>query len=175
MYTLERLLRGKEEPRSTVDQPIEHLVACHDRIEERLVTLERAAEHLQISPEEARAALESVFRYFETSGAAHTQDEEASIFPRLDPKLQPAEREYFHGLELQHREADHLYARIKQVPSPGSDLTEYRAAVSRFCALYREHIASENQELVSFARRVLTEPEVREISREMRARRGWLK
>jgi hemerythrin-like domain-containing protein len=174
MYTLERLLRGTAEPTSTVDRPIEHLVACHDRIEERLATLERAAEHLQISPEEARKALEAVFRYFESSGVAHTEDEESSVFPRLEPKLTPEEREYCEALERQHREAETLYAGVKNVPPTGSGFEEYRALVDRFCALYREHIASENNRLVEIARRLLSEADTREISAEMRLRRGWL-
>lgn len=173
MFTIERLVRGnvRADANSTLDHPLEHLVACHGRIEERLAILERAAEHLEDRPREARGALESVFHYFDTSGATHTADEEQSVFPRIAPRLTAEERAYIEALEAQHREADALYARIKQVPAPGEDLAAYRADAARFCELYRGHIASENDRLIAVGKRLLAEEELGAISREMRLRR----
>src|SRR5215469_12168280 len=115
MFTLDRLKRGSlaADAASTLDHPLEHLVACHARIEERLAILERAGEYLDAKPEEAQQALESVFRYFETSGVMHTADEEESVFPRLAGRLNEEEREYVAALEEQHREAEELYARLQ--------------------------------------------------------------
>ncbi len=173
MFTIERLVRGnvQADANSTLDHPLEHLVACHGRIEERLAILERAAAHLEQKPEEARGALESVFRYFETSGAIHTADEEESVFPRLASRLSAEERAYIDGLEGQHREAEALYARIRQVPATGEDLQAYRADVARFCELYRGHIASENDRLIAVGQRLLADEELGAISQEMRTRR----
>ena len=147
-------------------------MACHDRIEERLKTLERASASLETSPEEARAALESCFRYFETSGELHTRDEEESLFPRIVDRLSPEERAYLGALEAQHREADALYAELKKVPRAAAGVARYREVVERFCAHYRAHIASENGKLFGAARRVLGEAELRAISDEMKRRRG---
>lgn len=174
MYSLDRLLQGPPAAQATVDRPLDHLVACHARIEERLKTLERAAAALDSLPVEARDALQSVFRYFETSGVLHTEDEERSVFPRMESALTAGEREYMAELEQQHRQAEELYLRLKEIPSAGTDATAYRDAVERFCALYRAHIASENMRLMEIARRVLAGGDLEEISREMRARRGWL-
>ncbi len=174
MFTVDRLLRGSvaADARSTIDYPLDHLVACHGRIVERLSILERAASQLEAQPEAARQAIDSVFRYFETSGAKHTADEEESVFPRLLVRLTPAEQAYLGQLEAQHREADELYAALQQVPEPGGNLDGWRAAIARVCALYRDHIASENDRLIAAGRRLLPEPELESISAEMRARRG---
>jgi hemerythrin-like domain-containing protein len=155
-----------------MDSPIDHLIACHDRIEERLKTIEKAAGVLASQPEEARAALEGCFRYFETSGVLHTADEEESIFPRLVSRLKTEDRAYLEELERQHRQADELFAALRKVPSNEEELAAYRETVSRFCALYRAHIASENEKLMSAARTALPPEELKEISEEMKRRRG---
>lgn len=174
MFTVDRLMRGSvaADALSTLDHPLEHLVACHGRIEERLAVLERAAAQLEAKPEAARQALDSVFRYFDTSGVKHTADEEESVFPRLASRLTPDEQAYIGQLEAQHREADELYLSLKRVPPVGADLTEYRGIVARFCRLYREHIASENERLIAAGKRLLSTPELEKISAEMRGRRG---
>jgi len=172
MFTLDRLKRGSlaADAASTLDHPLEHLVACHARIEERLAILERAGEYLDAKPEEAQQALESVFRYFETSGVMHTADEEESVFPRLAGRLSEEEREYVATLEEQHREAEELYVRLQG--GPQGDLAEFREVVTRFCRLYREHIASENERLIGVGKKLLTSAELDSISAEMKRRRG---
>lgn len=176
MYTVDRLLRGSvaRDAKATLDHPLDHLVACHGRIEERLAVLERAAEHFETAPDEAREAAAACFRYFETSGVLHTRDEEESVFPRLTPRLARGDAAYLDDLETQHREADELYGRVRQLPetlSPDA-LGAWRDAVAKFCALYRSHIASENEQLIRLARAALTEGELAAISSEMKSRRG---
>lgn len=68
---------------STPDAPLEHLMACHRRIEERLATFERAGEALVERREEALKAIRSAFAFMESNGAMRTWDEEESVFPRL--------------------------------------------------------------------------------------------
>ena len=47
MITPQQLIQGPQEgEQATLDRPLEHLVACHRRIEERLRTLERVGDHL---------------------------------------------------------------------------------------------------------------------------------
>ena len=69
---------GGPAPANTLDSPVEHLLACHRRIEQKLETLARAVE---ANHDEALAR---VFHFFDTNGLLHTQDEEESIFPRLE-------------------------------------------------------------------------------------------
>jgi len=54
---------------------------CHRRIEERLATLERAAEHLNDRTGAALVAFRSVFEFMDSAGVLHTADEEESLFP----------------------------------------------------------------------------------------------
>ena len=96
----------------TLSRPLEHLKACHRRIEERLETLERIAENLDTRREEAAAALERVFAFLDSSGALHTADEEESVFPRLTPRLERAEMSFLAGLEHDHTTAHQLYAEL---------------------------------------------------------------
>jgi hemerythrin-like domain-containing protein len=166
MISADRLTRPAA-PRVTLEQPIEHLLACHDRIEERLRVLERASAALAERPDEARAAIESVFRHFDTAGVLHTRDEEESVFPRLVPKMTAEERAYLESLEHQHREADEVYRKLRDVGAP-----DWRETIARFCALYRQHIASENEKLIGAARRLLGPEQIAEISQEMKGRRG---
>jgi hemerythrin-like domain-containing protein len=181
MYSVERLLRvsrGEESPHSTIDRPLEHLVACHDRIEERLATLERAAAYLASEPDAALEAIGACFRYFESSGVLHTADEEQSVFPRLRGKVAVGELAEIERLESQHKEADTLYAELKHAAadlerdshSPDA-AARYGSIVGEFAALYRAHIEFENSELIRMARRELDAGELAAISREMRNRR----
>jgi hypothetical protein len=59
-----------------------------------------------------------------------------------------------------------LYSELKELA------VRFRIALSRLCELYRGHIAAEDETLIAIGNRVLAEPELREISREMKARRG---
>ncbi|MGA2434260.1 MAG: hemerythrin domain-containing protein [Bryobacteraceae bacterium] len=182
MYSVERLLRvvkDEENPCATLDYPIEHIAACHGRIEERLAILEHAGDFLETNPAEALTAIASTFAYFESSGTIHKADVEQSIFPRLRPHLTPAELAEIEILETKHREADGIYAALKSVveelegmPRSSELRLRYTSLVERFNALYRAHIEFENRELVRMARRNLTSGDLAAISAEMKSRRG---
>ncbi|MBI1786280.1 MAG: hemerythrin domain-containing protein [Acidobacteria bacterium] len=176
MIPLEQLLRGAE-PNSTLDNPLDHLVACHRRIEERLGTLERAADALESQREDALEAIAACFRFLDTNGILHTADEEESVFPRLRPRLNPEESGYLESLEEQHREAEQLYTELKDTVAryragEAAAGTRLRALVERFCRLYRTHIASEDQTLIDLGRQRLEAGELALVSREMKNRRG---
>jgi hemerythrin-like domain-containing protein len=160
---------------ASIDSPIEHLTACHRRIEDRLETLERAGEWLAseegAKKAEARDAIASALRFLDSSGAMHTADEESSLFPRLLPKLESGEREYVEGLERQHHEIDEAYVELKAAAA-NSEAERYRPAAARVARLYREHIASEDQVLTAVARRCLSAGDLGAIAAEMRQRRG---
>ncbi len=161
--------------RSSLDRPLDHLLACHRRIEERLATLERAAAHLESHRDEALAAFASAFSFLDSSGVHHTADEEESIFPRLVPLLEPGERTYLASLEHDHTEAHRMYASLKARIAAPADSPEWRAEVSnlveRLVAHYRRHIASEDETLQAYAAEKLTPPMLAEIAAEMKARR----
>jgi len=176
MYSVDRLLGGgvAKDQLATIDHPLEHLAACHDRLEDRLKVLERAVEHWEDRPAEAREALAASFRYFESSGVTHTEDEEQSVFPRLEGRISGPDAAYLASLEAQHREADAIYAALKHPPESAEELPRYREVVRQFAELYRAHIASENERLIAVARAALTPEELAEISSEMKRRRKFL-
>jgi hemerythrin-like domain-containing protein len=162
-------LFAKPGRRASMDAPLDHLLACHRRIEERLETLERAAAHLEDQREEALGAFHSAFAFLDSSGALHTADEEESLFPRLMAALEPGERSYLAGLEHDHTEAHRIYAELKASLDRPS---QARHLVERLCALYRAHIASEDTVLQEYALTHLTAEQLAEIAREMKGRRG---
>jgi hemerythrin-like domain-containing protein len=177
---LEQLTNQKDRPVegvSTLDRPLDHLVACHRRIEDRLETLERVAAHFESKRAEAIEALGACLKFFDSSGALHTADEEQSVFPRMRSGLSGAEVEFLAHLEEQHREADGLFAEIKSMArelEAGAEAgltVRFRGVVARLAELYRAHMAAEDQTLIGLGRRVLAEDELRAISREMKERR----
>ena len=163
---------------ATIDTPIEHLMACHRRIEQRLDTLVEAAAHLAGSPADAAAAIERSFRFFETSGAMHTADEEESLFPRLRPLLSASETAFVDSLECEHREAELVYQEVKKgaaaavaEPAPPA-IAAYKALAARLRDIYRRHIESEDKILTALAKRSLSPSQIEQIADEMKARRG---
>ncbi len=165
-------------PAATIDSPIEHLVACHRRIEQRLETLVNAAGHLEDKPEEALSAIRNSLKFLDTSGTSHTEDEESSLFPRLRPKLSAPELAFLESLEAQHDEADALSLELKELTlrlssaCSAETIQRYRNCAEKLRELYRDHIRSEDEILTTMARRSLDAAELDEISREMRNRRG---
>jgi hemerythrin-like domain-containing protein len=158
---------------ATIETPIEHLMACHRRIEQRLDTLVNAADHLLLDRGMAIVAIEKSFRFLDTNGALHTEDEEVSLFPRLRLHLTHGELEFVNSLEQQHREADQIYAELKAVAAniSAEAAPRFRERAERLRTLYREHIRKEDEILTRIARRTLTTSEMGEIVQEMRARR----
>ena len=165
-------------PAATIDTPIEHLMACHRRIEQRLDTLVNAGGHLGADSATAIEAIHKCCHFLDTSGAMHTADEEESFFPRLRPLLSVSETEFVDSLEAEHREADSIYAELKRIVAEiGRELTADSARQFTGCAqllrsLYRKHIQAEDQILTALAKRSLGAAEIYQIAREMRARRS---
>jgi hemerythrin-like domain-containing protein len=166
-------------PSATLDAPVDHLVACHRRIEQRLDTLAKAADALISERQAALDAIRKSLLFLDSNGAMHTADEEESLFPLLRPKLAAQDLSYLDGLEQQHDEAEAAYAdlrriltRISSQPDPGPELVaEYRAAAEHLREIYRAHIASEDEVLTGIARRTLSEADLEQLSDEMRRRR----
>lgn len=173
-------------PASTLDTPLEHLVACHRRIEQRLGTLVKAADYFEKDRAAAFAAIRASFDFLDSNGVLHTEDEEHSLFPRLRPKLagdseaHARDLELVAALEAEHDGAEAVLEEVKGLAaqleagatSPPAELIErYRAAAQQLKALYDAHIKVEDTVLMPLAGRLLEPAEVAEISSEMRQRR----
>lgn len=167
MLPTAQLLRG--EAPATLDQPLDHLMACHRRIEDRLETLERIAELIEDRPQDCEAALAKVLAFLDTNGRWHTEDEEQSVFPRLRTSGGAEAEETLGQLEHEHREADAILADLREsAGNPG----RFRERVNALCAIYRAHIRREDERLIPLGRTILSPGDLAAISAEMRQRRS---
>jgi len=169
---------GKSEP-ATLDRPLDHLVACHQRIEDKLVVLERAVAHLEDRTDEALYACHSVGAFLDAGGKLHTEDEEESVFPRIRKHAVGEELTYLDNLELQHREVEAFVSRLKNQtkhlerdPALRPVRETLVQTALKLAALYRAHMASENEVLTRIGRAHLDEVDLAEIAFEMRLRRS---
>jgi hemerythrin-like domain-containing protein len=189
VYSIARL-QANSEGRGPINDPLQHLVDCHDRIEERLQTLERVVPHLRSDSElkrrEARESLDKALDFLEKMGALHTQDEEISVFPRLlanAGKQDPTLAELTAMLEAQHREKEAVFRKLLDhvaafPPVPGAPSEQqargFEGLVAQIADLYRPHIMVENQRLIPISADYLTEADLERIREEMRERRSGL-
>jgi hemerythrin-like domain-containing protein len=172
-------------PDSPFTEPIGLMTDCHRRIEKFLAQLlliarEGAGGPL---PEARRTAFETALKYFQGAATLHTQDEEVSLFPRLRTSGRPeagAALARIAMLEADHRIADEAHAEVDRLG--GKWLNEGRLedfdaewlvdVLEKLQAVYKAHIAIEDNEVFPVAARLLDPGEIREVGREMAARRG---
>ena len=163
-----------------LDEPLEMLEACHERIEAQLKTLERLAEHLPDhgADVQARQAASAILRYFELAGPNHHEDEERDLFPVLLDRAGGDDKASAEAL-VNDLLADHLKmaaaveaVRTQLIPiADGSSTALDWASVQRMTTLYRRHIEKENGKLLALSRKLLTPLDVENLSRAMTARR----
>jgi hemerythrin-like domain-containing protein len=167
------------------DEPLGLLSDCHRRIEHFLGVLLALARKAGGDPLDApnRQLLDRALTYFRTAAPRHTEDEEASLFPRLraasDPRAAEALRT-LDELEADHREAERRHARVDELgrrwlrdgrlSDEGVDsLVGHLEALS---FSYARHIGIEDKELFPAAGRILGASDLEEVGREMASRRG---
>jgi len=163
--------------------PTALLSDCHRRIEMFLGSFVQVAKLLhEPLTTDARTALESALRYFREAAPKHTADEEQSLFPRLreihDPNLRAAITT-LDALELEHRHADSLHAKVdllgrrclEQGQLSASEAARFAEAVAELAAIYREHIRIEDDIVFPAAGRSLSQADKTAIATEMAARR----
>ena len=169
-----------------VDDPIEHLRHCHEKMERSLVTVQNAVASLRLTDPvlrtEAAAALDYELALLRLLENLHTQDEEQSLFPRLRAKLleDPCDlQELMLSLELQHRQEEatfeELAACMRGFPgSPGERseerLGQLESLVAQLAGLCRPHMILENERLIATSRQYLTATDLDEMRQEMRLR-----
>lgn len=164
-----------KDPGPSFDEPLEMLAACHERIEDKLATLERLRAHLAAkgSDAQARSAAQGILRYFDTSGVFHHQDEELDLFPLLRGRAAGDISGVMDELEREHASMTEQWKRLRDdligVTQGGITLDAER--VARFASLYRRHIERESTTVLPFAREALTPQERQTLGERMAARR----
>ena len=177
-------IRIGQKPGHGFESPLGLLSDCHRRIEqflEALITVARRPSARALSPSD-RAALEGALDYFANAAPKHTADEEDSLFPRLRASADPDIRRALavvDTLERDHREADQHHRIVDALGrrwlAAGSLTADERHELGNHVqvlqAIYLRHIAIEDRDLFPAAGRALGEADLREIGREMAARR----
>lgn len=159
-----------KKPGPSLGEPLEMLVACHERIEAQLYTLERMVPHLQTKgcDSEAQAAVQAVLRYFDTSGALHHQDEDEDLFPLLRVRAAAqGRREIAAAIDELEREHETMAGQWNRL----RERLRAIAAVARFAWLYRRHMDREGAAVLPFARETLDEAQRTALGERMAARR----
>jgi hemerythrin-like domain-containing protein len=159
------------------DEPLEMLSACHGRIEAQLETLAKLAAHVPVhgADTQAQQAAANVMRYFDTAGANHHQDEEADLFPLL-ARIASEEREaeimlLIDELRAEHREMERGWQALREVLVRIARGERAGLAPDAFAALYRRHIAREENALLPYAASVLVAAQRASLGTSMAARR----
>jgi hemerythrin-like domain-containing protein len=171
MPTLESLIH----PAPSFDQPLEMLLACHDKIRRFCDQLDKLGPYIEEHgvDEVAKNSIDAVVRYFDVAGPSHHSDEEDELFPILEarvptamPKLEQlsAEHSYLHSCWIAVR--DDLLA-LKD----GDQTAFSRIEIDEFVRQYRLHAAIEEAWLIPTADKVMTEEEKRGAGQRMAAKR----
>ncbi len=149
------------------EHPLDQLLRSHRRLEERLAELEQA------SVTDDGDVVREVADWFERAVKRHEDDEEQSLFPRLQdkPDLQPL----LAKLAGEHRAHESLHRELRELADSWHGGDEDLDTLAQICdnlrAAYRTHINEEEQSLFPAARAALDEAAWQTIAREMDARR----
>lgn len=162
------------------DQPLGLLSDCHRRVERFLKILEIVG---QEAPEKSLSSpydkeLQNALNYFRDAAPKHTQDEEESLFPRINHHQQASA--IIDRLEKEHALSDPLHAEVEvlgrrwhtQGHLDAPERARFRECVDLLLNLYREHIRIEDEELFPLAASLLDAPTLETIGKEMAARRN---
>ncbi len=149
--------------------PLTQLERSHRRLEEAFTALLEAVDHHDL------ATLEDVRAFFGRQGRRHEEDEDLSLFPRLESVEAEGAGELLSRLHAEHRVHEGLGVQLDEAMSgrhEGDLWTAIGAVGDKLVRAYRSHIVLEEAELFPLARRVLTESELDAMRVEMDARRG---
>lgn len=172
---------GLESAAAGFDEPLALLAGCHDRIERRCILLVRLADHVATRGADADAARAAagLMRYFSDAGVKHHEDEEQDLFPMLLAAAPAGElvavQRLLDDLAADHRAMAAAWAEVEPrlaSVAAGGDAALPRDLAERFDALYADHIAREEAELLPLARRLLDPAALERLGNAMAARRG---
>jgi hemerythrin-like domain-containing protein len=163
-----------------LDEPLEMLHACHERVRAQLGTLTRLAQWLPQhgADEQARRAARSVMRYFDLAAVNHHMDEEQDLLPAMLEVAGAAERSRLQGLVdrvlAEHVELAAKWAGVRarlEGISEGAVAALEEDVVQQFATAYETHILLEEEEILPWAARMLGADAVAQISVNMTDRR----
>lgn len=171
MPTLESLTQ----PAPSFDQPLEMLLACHDKIRRFCDQLDKLAPYIAEHgvDEAARNSIDAVVRYFDVAGPSHHSDEEEELFPILEARVPSAAPK----LEQLSAEHGYLHSRWNAIRDDlvalrhGDISVISRIEIEEFVRQYRLHAAIEEAWLIPTADKTMTAEEKRLAGQHMAAKR----
>lgn len=157
-----------------IDDPIELLVACHDKVRRFAGLTLRLRDHLATKgpDQQAQEAAQAILRYFNIAAPLHHNDEEVDLFPALR-QLATAELDrHMAELEAEHSELASLWQSLDAWLTATAAGQPYPApdGVDAFAQRYEAHAQREEDTVYPFASR-LTAEQIGRISAAMVARR----
>lgn len=164
------------------EDPLGLLEACHQRMQRQLLTLERLltrqAGKGPVVDDEVRTAATAIRRYFDEAASRHHHDEEQDLFPAVLESMAGSDAVCLKGmvgrLASEHRRLEAAWQALRpalQALGDGEAVVLDAGCANRFIEAHREHLAYEDAEIMPMARRLLSDDQVRQIGRAMRARR----
>ncbi len=152
------------------DGPLAQLERSHRRLEEACDALAVAATDRDIE------TASDVCSFFARQVRRHEEDEERSLFPRLEAAQPSAEvRAAMERLSAEHREHEALHRRLEDAVAgrfDGNVWTEIAKVADLVTRAYRAHIDEEEKVLFPAARSLLGPSDLEAMQDEMDARRG---
>ncbi len=175
---------GRMDPFDSVPdftQPLDALIACHRRIEQKIATLNKLARHVvqRGADDEARSAAEGILRYFHVAAPMHHQDEETDLFPMLllqarKPEIQARAFDIIARLMVEHRQFETQWCEIEPLLTriaTGENQAFTPDLIKHFSHAYRQHIANEESILLPMAHNLLNAEQLAALGASMKARR----
>lgn len=182
---MQKSIPGFSSPQVGLDQPLEMLVACHDRVENRSAILQRLLVYLEKngSDEQAQSAAKNILLYFDTSAKHHHEDEEQDLFPALlkaikergNTQEQKEISSIISGLLADHQELNQLWLSIRPalvLISEGESAKLDSLSIKSLTSIYKNHIQTEESIIFPMAKKYLSSENLEIISLQMTKRRS---
>ena len=158
----------------SIDDPIELLQACHDKVRRFAgLTLRLRAHLAERGPDDqAQEAARSILRYFDMAAPLHHDDEDLDLFPALRALGQPALTAHICELQAQHESLGLLWQALRPWlnATAAGQACEPPSEVDEFAMVYTAHAAREEAEVYPAATQ-LSSAQLRLISDAMVRRR----
>lgn len=159
----------------TIDDPIELLLACHDKVR-RFTTLSlRLRDHVERDGADAQAAdaAQSILRYFDLAAPLHHDDEDLDLFPALKTLGHAELNTRIDEISAQHDTLGGLWHSLRPwlIALTEGRLSATPPHIEAFARDYQAHAHHEESDLYPWARQ-LTPEQILRISQAMVRRRN---
>ena len=171
---------GFTSPAVGLDQPLEILEACHERVKNHCQILQRLSAHLKVAgiDDQAILASKNLLRYFEIAAKNHHEDEENNLFPMLLESMAGSDavciNEIINVLKEEHILLEKIWQSIKnplKLIASGTVASIDETQILLLATTYEKHINLEENELFPMAKRLLNEEQLKLMSHDMTQRR----